>query len=250
MTTLLLSSRHTEDNQLIWQAATRRGWNVERAIGIRVPEFDDNEVVLYLESLFAPTVAKQLGLRLLTTPDDWLAQLPADYRQRNVTLSSIESAKAGPFPAFIKPPNEKSFEARVYNSPNELPTDYDPDTPVLVVTPVSWAVEFRCFCLDGTVRTLSPYLRSGKLARLDGFIASDEELASAKAFAERVLSSKDVSIPRSIVLDVGIIQNVGWAVVEANGAWGSGIYGCHPDTVLDVIQHAVERLHDPLNQVH
>jgi hypothetical protein len=40
------------------------------------------------------------------------------------------------------------------------------------------------------------------------------------------------------VLDVGIITNRGWAVIEQNAAWGSGIYGCDPVQVLEVIRHA------------
>ena len=44
--------------------------------------------------------------------------------------------------------------------------------------------------------------------------------------------------PQAVVLDVGQIVDRGWAVVEANGAWGSAIYGCNPDAVLDVIRHA------------
>ena len=50
MTTLLLSSRHTEDDQALWRAAIGRSWSVERARGIRVPEIDDTEIVVYLLS--------------------------------------------------------------------------------------------------------------------------------------------------------------------------------------------------------
>jgi len=48
-------------------------------------------------------------------------------------------------------------------------------------------------------------------------------------------------VPAAISLDVGTIRGRGWAVVEANGAWGSGIYGCNPDEVLNVISQAVIR---------
>jgi len=36
MTTLLMSSRHTEDDQALWRAAIGRGWSVDRARGIRL----------------------------------------------------------------------------------------------------------------------------------------------------------------------------------------------------------------------
>ena len=38
--------------------------------------------------------------------------------------------------------------------------------------------------------------------------------------------------------DVRIIEDRGWAVVEQNAAWGSGIYGCDPEQVLEVLRVA------------
>ena len=98
--------------------------------------------------------------------------------------------------------------------------------------------EFRCFCLDGDVVTLSPYLRDDELAKKSNFKMSDEESREATNFAQSVLRLPDQKTPRSIVIDVGRIKGSGWAVVEANAAWGSGIYGCDPDAVLDVVRHA------------
>jgi hypothetical protein len=238
MTTLLLSSRHTEDNQQLWRAAVQRSWKVERVRGLTIPIFQDDHIVLYIESLFAPSVARHFGLRLLETPLDWLTTLPFEYRHRRVELTTLDAARKSTFPSFVKPPNEKSFTAQVYESPESLPVDYDSDMAVLIAAPVEWMVEFRCFCLAGQVRTLSPYLRLGQLSRLDGFASNDQELSEAKAFAERVLGDERVSVPRAIVLDVGVIRDAGWAVVEANAAWGSGIYGCDPNEVLNVIEHA------------
>ncbi len=45
-------------------------------------------------------------------------------------------------------------------------------------------------------------------------------------------------MPPAVVLDVGHLQGRGWAVVEANAAWGSGIYGCEPASVLRVVERA------------
>jgi hypothetical protein len=39
-------------------------------------------------------------------------------------------------------------------------------------------------------------------------------------------------------VDVGLIEDQGWAVVEQNAAWGAGIYGCNADAVLDVLYAA------------
>lgn len=34
------------------------------------------------------------------------------------------------------------------------------------------------------------------------------------------------------------MEGRGWAVVEQNAAWGSGIYGCDPEEVLEVLRFA------------
>lgn len=44
MTTLLMSSRHTADDQALWRTAIGRGWSVARARGIRLPDIEDDEV--------------------------------------------------------------------------------------------------------------------------------------------------------------------------------------------------------------
>ena len=108
---------------------------------------------------------------------------------------------------------------------------------VLISTPVRWRSEFRCFCLDGRVVTHSPYLRGEELAESSDYVMTDEESANAILTAEKALSHADLGLPRAVVVDVGEIEGKGWAVVEANGAWGAGIYGCDPRLVLDVIRH-------------
>jgi hypothetical protein len=51
-------------------------------------------------------------------------------------------------------------------------------------------------------------------------------------------ADKDVALPPAVVLDVGLIAGRGWAVVEPNAAWGSGVYGCDPAAVLPVLRRA------------
>lgn len=84
MTTLLKSFRYTEDNQALWRAAIGRGWSVARARGIRLPEIDDDEVVIYVEALYAPTFAGIIGCRLLSPSEDWLVKLPHEFQNRTV----------------------------------------------------------------------------------------------------------------------------------------------------------------------
>jgi hypothetical protein len=239
MPTLILTPRFTPDAQVLWRTALRLGWGVERLITWRVP--DDlraiPDPVLYLEGLFGQTLAEEFGLRLLESPVDWLPRLPEEYRKRRVTITSLREARSLVDPMFVKPPNDKSFEARIYTGA-ELPQGFDDDSPVLVAEVVRWEKEFRCFVLDREPCALSIYLRNGELQRQSGFAANRAELAEAKSFIRAVLADERVELPRATVIDVGIIPGRGWAVVEQNAAWGSGLYGCDPERVLDVIRHA------------
>ena len=63
-------------------------------------------------------------------------------------------------------------------------------------------------------------------------------------FAAAVAADESIPLPPAVALDVGVIPGRGWAVVEPNAAWGSGIYGCDPAQVLRVVRRAcVQREH-------
>jgi ATP-grasp domain, R2K clade family 2 len=193
--------------------------------------------VLYLEGLFGQMLAAEFGLRLLEPPLDWLPNLPEEFRKRRVSLSTLKACRGMVEPAFIKPPNDKSFPARVYTGA-ELPLEYDENTPVLVAEVVGWEKEFRCFILERQIQAISVYLRNGELQRQRDFAASEAELAEVESFVNLLLTDTRIDLPRTAVLDVGVIHDRGWAVVEQNAAWGSGIYGCDPIKVLEVLRYA------------
>ncbi|AFY95902.1 ATP-grasp domain-containing protein [Chamaesiphon minutus] len=243
MPTLILTPRFTEDAQALWRAANRLGWDVERLRSWQVLDELRSiaDPVLYLEGLFGQTLAAEFGLRLLEPPLDWLPNLPREFRKRWGSLSTLEACRELVEPAFIKPPNDKSFPARVYTGA-ELPLEYDNDTPVLVAEVVAWEKEFRCFVLDRQIRAISVYLRNGELQRDRDFAAADAELAEVESFVDLVLADTRIELPRTAVLDVGVICDRGWAVVEQNAAWGAGLYGCDPVRVLEVLKYAAVQI--------
>lgn len=172
---------------------------------------------------------------MLEPPDDWLPRLPEAYRKRRVELTTLGLQRASGQTAFVKPPNDKSFPARVYR-PEELPEG--DDAPVLVSEAVTWEREYRGFVLDREVRTLSVYLRGGILQRDSGYLTTEQERNEVETFLRPFLADPRVELPRAVVVDVGVIEGRGWAVVEANSAWGSGLYGCDPTQVLQVLRFA------------
>ncbi len=239
MPTLILTPRYTEDAQALWRAAISQGWNVERLTNWRLADelVAVEEPVLYLEALMAPTIAERFGLQLLEPATDWLPNLAQKYRQRSIYLTALGEAHCLTSAAFIKPPNDKSFPAKVYQ-PGELSHDYADNTEVLVAEIVEWECEFRCFILDRQLQTFSIYLRRGKLQREAGFTHSPAEAVAVRDFIGIILADSQIELPQATVIDIGIVAGRGWAVVEQNSAWGAGIYGCDPAVVLEVLRHA------------
>jgi hypothetical protein len=156
--------------------------------------------------------------------------LPRQWTHRQITFATLNEARKFPQRAFYKPADDKTFLAQIYNGGHELPTEGLPnDLPVLVSEIVSWAIEFRCFILDGKLKTLSPYLRRHQRIETDegDFPATDEEFADATRFINRFLAEQAQTLPPAVVVDVGLCQTESlpptWAVIEANTAWGAGI---------------------------
>ena len=248
--TLFISPRYTNDSVALWRRGIADGWTVERLQSrTQMPSTTSRSAAVYGEPFFAREVARSMSLALIEPPFEWLTTLPLELGNRKITYTTLAEGRKLTSPAFVKPADDKCFDAQVYTSGSQLPGEdhLDGHAPILISEPVRWLSEFRCFILDGKVETMSVYFRDGELAQTDEetWPATSAELIQAQSFAERVLST--VAAPPAVVLDVGIIDGAGWSVVEANPAWGAGIYGCDPSAVLHVLQRscvAVEALDD------
>jgi hypothetical protein len=247
MPTLVLSPRDTANSRILKSAAERAGWVVEQLSSWRAPHhLYGQDIALYGEPLFAEVIASRLSLALIEAPNDWLVHLPMHYRKRHIEVATLARARTMSQPTFVKPADgRKSIEAKVYQSGTELPSvDLFPDTTqVFLVEPVIWEIEFRCFIREREIMTMSPYLREGELVETaEGtWEASSMEYEQARSFVEKLLADQQVSLPPALVIDVGNIRGKGWAVIEANAAWGAGIYGCNPAGILPVLARACIR---------
>ena len=244
MPTLLLTPRQTDDAQELWRGATQLGWSVHRVHGWKVPQVDTAEIAIYGEPLLATHVAQTLGLELLGPTNDWLPTIPECWRKRSVRLATMREARDSLEPRFVKSAGGKEFDARVYDSGSDLPRGQmiADSLPVLIQEVVQWDVEYRCFISDRSVKTASSYWRHGKDSRNENGIWSDAELSEAVEFCSAFLCDAEVRTPNACVIDVGVIRGTGWAVIESNAAWSSGIYGCDGAKVLPVLLKAYSRL--------
>ena len=243
MPTLILPPRYTPDSIALWKTAIKAKWEVIRLQNWKIPEhLEIRAPVLYGEPLFADVVAEGLSIILIEPPPNWLVTLPKKYLNREIIYTTLSAARKLQKPAFIKPAIDKCFPAKVYQSVSELPSNeiLPGSTPILISEPVIWEIEFRCFIKEGHLMTISPYLDNGNLAcdRDGNWYASELDLKEAKEFCQKILIDKAVKIPPAVVIDVGKITGFGWSIVEANSAWGSGIYGCDRFKVLSTIKRA------------
>ncbi len=258
MTTLYLSPRHTEDAQLLWKAAIKLDWNIQRLSWSLLDGLSSGEVknrVIYGETSFVNIAAEKLKIDLLGPRDTFLHDLDWSFTKRKIwhfhygangfnSSNDNDPTNRNDWnildwynlkgPIFVKPVEKGLFPAKVYENPVSEIRHLPDRAQVIVSEPVDWDVEFRAFIFGRKVKTISPYSRKGEFVEQ----ASAKEWEEAEAFANQVAKYCDFAG----VVDVGYIIDRGWAVVEGNGAWGSGIYGCDPIEALKVIKEACRNL--------
>lgn len=233
MPTLYLAPRHSPESTALIVPASSVGWSVRRLQSYEVPpDALGTGGAFYGETLFGYAVAHQLGIELLEVPHDWLPGLPEEHRQRSVRLCTLRDA--GRYlhaPRFVKCVGEKSFAAAVFDDLSVL-AGQDFDQMVLAQEPVRFEVEYRAFVHNRHPVAMAVYARDG---RPENMPKDAEEQAGAAATLGRLLADPRVELPAGVVVDVGLIEGRGWAVVEANPAWGSALYGCSPAKAMPAI---------------
>ena len=239
---LILYSRMSYDSKILRQTAQFLGWETLRLETSQMPnwfELQDTEYALFYTAPSAFHIARQLSLKLLGCDAYWLSRLPMEYTKRIIKTISLKQAKEIDQSMFIKPSLSKSFQSGVYEKKNLLQKTLNlPDEMlVLISEPVKWTLEYRCFILKRKVLTMSVYRRYDQLYN-ENLKSPEEEIQEAKSFIDEVLQDNRVESPPGIVIDVGYIENRGWAIVESNQCWASGIYGCEPKKVLESIRGA------------
>jgi hypothetical protein len=166
-------------------------------------------VRVYGADSFCLVLQQKLGFALCSPADDLLLQVPPRFLQRQLAKRTLKEARSVAFPIFIKPVTPKQFRGAVYKSADELTQEcrgLAPNTAVFATERVTLTAEVRSFVLDGRV--------------LDAALS---ELVAA------------MTLPRTVVIDVGFVADRGWAVIEFNAAWGAGLNGCDREKVIAAI---------------
>jgi len=236
--TLLLASLSLPSARQLAAAAERRGWRMHA-----LDEHPDVAVAgdrtFYGGSDRAAQYAAQFELALLEPPLDLLARVPPDLRLREVRFCALGELVRLQGPLFVKPadPIAKVFDAGVYRRIDDLlAKGLDRGTPVLVSEPLEWASEFRCFLCEGEVVGWSPYLSFGRPVWKSQSAGPLPQ--NLKLFCSRLIERMADALPPAFVVDVGVVEDGRWAVVEFNPAWCSGILGANIEGALTAIRRA------------
>lgn len=212
----------------------------------------------YGSQTFAEVISQQMNWTLRLNSFDWLARLPFECTGRKVEFMTLGEAMELTETKFIKPADDKVFDAKVY-APGELkkktfktPVAHeeiavmiDPtlnsiiplDTPTLVSDVVKFVSEYRLFVRDGQVQTCSCYLMGGEINESKNWNRGAEMVGNQldSWLALDLIKSEPA------VIDIGYLDNGDLAVIESNPAWASGIYGCDLNGVLNVLEVVCER---------
>jgi ATP-grasp domain, R2K clade family 3 len=199
----------------------------------------------YGSQTFCEVIAQQMGWALKGNSFDWLAKIPYHFMGRQVDFMTLGEAKKITGLKFIKPADDKCFDAKVYEPgtfhPNEIIED---STPTLVSDPVHFDMEFRTFVDGKKVYTWSNYIYYDQIAEPKCWEALPPNAGTPVDFVNTLLNeleSRKIETMPSVV-DVGWTEGVGWTVIETNQAWASGLYGCDPLEVVRVLELSCERI--------
>jgi hypothetical protein len=245
MPTLVLSTWSLPAAKALGDAARQIGWQAF-AFDEKPNLRPRGKVIFYGGTDKAQTIAAQFQLCLLEPPFDLLARLPLEFRRRGVEYARFVDLGRLKAPTFVKPADalNKVFDAGIYASARDIrtATGVDPSSLVLVAEPVEWSAEYRCFIHEGEIAAWSPYISFGRPVWKphDRGTLPTQVPANLESFWQRLVSRSGVSFPPAFVVDVGVIEDRGWAAVEFNPVWCSGVLGADPRKILAVLERACQ----------
>ncbi len=230
-----LSPMYTEDSNTLKKASLNSPYELNRFNGKwNVPEeFRDDVISVYGEDLYAEIVAEQCHLTLTKPDDNWLSKIPEEFTKRKIYYGQLKDF-VHEENIFIKCSDFKSFKAGVFDKVTNIKgfDTLDLESTVFTSEVVEWELEVRCFVLNNKIKTYSSYWRNNTFNT--NLLSETEEKDMFEFFTDFIKQYSE-TLPKAIVLDFGIIIGKGWALIEANPAWCSGLYACDAEKALEVI---------------
>lgn len=232
---IALSPMYTEDSNNLKKASFNSPYELNRFNAKwSVPEeFRTDVIAVYGEDIYSEIVAEQCNLTLTKPNDNWLAGISEEFIKRKITYGQLKDFLQEE-DIFIKCSDFKSFKAGVYHKLTDIKgfDTVDLNSTVFTSEVVEWELEVRCFVLNNEIKTYSSYWRNNSF---DTHSLSETEESDMFEFFKGFIQKYSSTLPNAIVLDFGIIKGKGWALIEANPAWCSGLYACDAEKALEVV---------------
>ncbi|SHF45574.1 ATP-grasp domain-containing protein [Chryseobacterium sp. OV279] len=232
---IALSPMYTEDSNNLKKASINSPYELNRFNAKwNVPEeFREDVIAVYGEDIYAEIVADQCRLTLMKPDDNCLSLISEEFTKRKISYGQMKDY-IDQENMFIKCSDFKSFKAGVYQKVTDIKgfDTVDLNSTVFTSEVVEWLLEVRCFVLHGEIKTYSSYWRNDAF---DMNPLSEQEENDLFIFFDSFIRKYASTLPAAIVLDFGIIKEKGWALIEANPAWCSGLYACDAEKALEVI---------------
>ncbi|WP_082891085.1 ATP-grasp domain-containing protein [Chryseobacterium glaciei] len=232
---IALSPMYTEDSNNLKKASINSLYELNRFNAKwNVPEeFRSDVIAVYGEDIYAEIVAEQCNLTLTKPEDDWLSKISEEFTKRKISYGQLKEF-VDEENIFIKCSDFKSFKAGVFDKVTNIKgfDTLDLESTVFTSEVVEWELEVRCFVLNNEIKTYSSYWRNDTF---DTDPLSETEEKDMLEFFNNFIQKYSSTLPNAIVIDFGIIKEKGWALIEANPAWCSGLYNCNAETALEVI---------------
>jgi hypothetical protein len=246
---LITTPNVKSETRKIINAAQGLGWAVYND-SWRIPDRlkTNTDIAIYGEWLFCETVAEQTGYKLQRNPLNWLAKLPEEYVNRKVVFTNLGEARRLTERKFIKPADNKLFQAKIYNSGSELTNSLEDNIPVLISDVMSFTSEYRCIVKNRQVISSCCYWLHTKqmqnlnqAAELNLSKNYDNKFHDVVNFVNKMLKDDRVECVNSCTIDVGRFDKDRYTIIEENPIYASGIYGCDPVAMLDAIKSSCIR---------
>ena len=232
-TLLLIPNRPDPERDAVAAAWERAGGDVLRVDKFWEPvEHEERNIKIYGDAAFSMVLGSIKNYNLIEPDFHLPITLDPKWLNRKIDLTKLEDIQELEYPIFVKPVIPKQFRSRIYNSAEEL--EYEcrglyKYTSILFSEIVTFENEIRCFVLDDQVMAMSIY---------EGEADMDDAREFAISFAAETKNRR--LLVKTYVVDIGYIRDRGWAVIEVNPVWGSGLNGCDAEKVIDCIYYATK----------
>lgn len=222
---------------LVNAAKASKNWEVIR-LSKDFSKLKNSDIKLnvpYGDKYFCEKLYKENICQINTVSFNWITKLPRKYLQRSVNQMTVKDARNIPIELFLEFEDSSIPNLECKNG-SEIPSQVNDELNVLASDPIEWDSKYRCFIRNGTVTTSCCYFMNNKFNDPANYKKVDlaYDFYNPAAFVDTI--SDNVKMPTSIVMDVGIIKNKGWAVISTPSIYDCDIFGCDPDMVLKTLE--------------